>query len=92
VTKLLIFVSHDSVHFNVFGYDTWVDLKYFEIQPEESDVELLEALIAHEQYQDHYAVRTPLSRPSTRCMAPIGWRRSRQRVSRASRRTQLVTS
>jgi len=52
-------VSHESVHFNVFGYDTWVDLKYFEIRPEESDVELLTALIAHEQYHDHYAGQDP---------------------------------
>jgi hypothetical protein len=53
----LTFVSHDMVHFG--DYYTWVDLKYFAIQPEASDVSLLTSLIAHTQYHDHYAGQDP---------------------------------
>jgi hypothetical protein len=52
-----MFVSHELVHFR--PYDTWVDLKYFAIQPEESDRSLLGHLIDHEQYHDHYAGQDP---------------------------------
>jgi hypothetical protein len=53
----MTFVSHELVHFR--PYDTWVDLKYFAIQPEESDRTLLAQLIEHEQYHDHYAGQDP---------------------------------
>lgn len=51
------FVRHDLVHFR--PYDTWVDLKCFAIQPEESDRSLLAHLIEHKQYHDHYAGQDP---------------------------------
>lgn len=59
MTEPLIFVSHELVHFNVFRYDTWVDLKYFAIQPAAPDDVLLASLIGHEQYHDHYAGEDP---------------------------------
>ena len=59
MTELLLFVSHELVHFNILGYDTWVDLKFFEIRPEASDIALLTSLTAHEQYHDHYAGQDP---------------------------------
>jgi hypothetical protein len=70
----LTFVSHDMVHFG--DYYTWVDLKYFAIQPEASDVSLLTSLITHAQYHDHYAGQDPTSRPTIPCMDPTDWTQS----------------
>jgi len=53
----LTFVSHELVNFRPF--DTWVDLKYFAIEPEAPDHSLLAGLIEHVQYHDHYAGQDP---------------------------------
>ncbi len=59
MTKPLNFVGHELVLFRVFGYHTWVDLKYFDVRPDVSDAALLTSLTAHEQYHDHYAGGDP---------------------------------
>lgn len=57
----LTFVSQEMVHF--WEHFTWVNLKYFAIQPTVSDALLLTHLIANTQYQDHYAGQDPAEQP-----------------------------
>lgn len=51
------FVSHDMVHFG--SYFTWVNFKYFAIQPGTPDLLLVASLISSQQYHDHYAGQDP---------------------------------
>jgi len=57
MSEVVTFVSHELVIFRPF--DTWVDLKFFEIQTEAPDHSLLARLIEDVQYHDHYAGQDP---------------------------------
>jgi len=90
----LLFVGHELVRFRALGYYTWVDLKYFEIQPEVSDVALLTSLIAHEQYHDHYAGQDPTEQAQNSLHGPYRLEaitpRTFQAVSANSARGELM--
>jgi hypothetical protein len=54
VETQLEFIDHRLVHLSEGTY-CWVDIKRFHTDIDTTDRELLEALIAHDQYHDHYA-------------------------------------
>lgn len=54
VDQPIVFDREDIVHLDKGTYH-WVSLKWFGIDSDQSDRMLLEALVAHWQYHDHYA-------------------------------------
>jgi hypothetical protein len=54
VDGTLEFIDQEMVHLGPGTYH-WVSIKRFRIESELTDGELLEALLSHQQYHDHYA-------------------------------------
>lgn len=56
--SLLVFVRQELTHItgrDGSRYFMWVDAKHFSMSRDASDAALLQALLGHDQYRDHYA-------------------------------------
>lgn len=69
--RSLRFLGHELVHL-VQGSFCWVEIKRFAIDGDGSDTELLAALIADQQYKDHYAGQDPVAQAQGDLHGPTG--------------------